>query len=136
MKSRLIAILILLAPSGVATAQDWALEGFDPVGYREQGRALPGRSDIATMWKGRVWHFASEENRARFEADPRAFAPGLNGFCPVALSEGREEPGDPQHFVIVGQRVYFLNSDADQRKFLAEPRDILMQAKRIWASLN
>lgn len=65
---------LLLCPLA-AVAQDWALEGYDPVGYVAQGRPVPGRSDIATMWKGKIWHFASEDNRARFEADPQGYAP-------------------------------------------------------------
>lgn len=136
MKSLIFALFALFAQHSTADAQDWALEGFDPVGYRVEGRAIPGQGDITTLWQGMIWHFASEENRARFEADPRSYTPGLNGLCPMAMSEGRREPGDPQHFVIVGQRVYLLGSDADQRQFMMHPRDILMQAKRTWAVLN
>lgn len=136
MKPLLLILALLSSPLSPALAQDWALDGFDPVGYQAEGRAVPGRNDISTLWKGLVWHFANVENRARFEADPRSFAPGLNGFCPVALSEGRLEPGDPRHFVIVGNRVYLLRSGADQRRFMQEPREILMKARKIWASLN
>lgn len=136
MKPLLFALMTFFAPLTPAMAQDWALGGFDPVGYRAEGRALPGLPDISTMWKGMIWHFASVENRARFEADPRAYAPGLNGFCPVALADGRREPGDPQHFVIVGERVYLLRSAEDQRRFMQDPRGILMEARKVWASLQ
>lgn len=140
MKSLLTALVLLLSPlspaSSVALAQDWALGGFDPVGYQSEGRAVPGRNDIATMWKGLVWHFASVENRAEFEADPRSFAPGLNGLCPVALANGRRELGDPRHFAIVGNRVYLLRSGSDQRRFMQNPRGILMEARKVWASLR
>ncbi|TRW94802.1 hypothetical protein FNJ84_18215 [Paracoccus sp. M683] len=136
MKPLLIVLFALLSHVSPALSQDWALGGFDPVGYQSEGRAVPGRNDISTMWKGMIWHFASVENRAQFEADPRSFAPGLNGFCPVALSNGRREPGDPRHFVIIGQRVYLLRSDDDQRRFMQDPKSILMEARRVWASLK
>ncbi|AUH35383.1 hypothetical protein CUV01_11190 [Paracoccus tegillarcae] len=132
------ALVILLSPlspiASAAVAQDWALGGFDPVGYQAEGRAVPGRNDISTTWKGMVWHFATVENRARFEADPRSFSPGLGGFCPVAMAHGRREAGDPRHFVIVGNRVYLLRNGSDQRRFMQDPRAILMEARKVWAS--
>ncbi|MFV0301711.1 MAG: YHS domain-containing (seleno)protein [Paracoccus sp. (in: a-proteobacteria)] len=136
MKTLLFALFALFAPISPVLAQDWALGGFDPVGYQAEGRAVPGRNDISTVWKGMVWHFATVENRAMFESDPRAYAPGLNGLCPVALSHGRREAGDPRHFVIIGHRVYLLGSDDNQRKFMLDPRAILMEARRVWAGLN
>ena len=132
-KPLLFALFSLFMPLAPVLAQDWALDGFDPVGYQSEGRAMPGRTDITTMWKGMIWHFTSVENRARFEADPRAYAPGLNGFSPVSLADGRREPGDPQHFAIIGERVYFLRSGEDQRRFMQDPRGILMEARKVWA---
>lgn len=134
MKTLILALFAFLAPMSPVLAQDWALGGFDPVGYQAEGRAIPGRNDISTVWKGMVWHFASVENRAMFEADPRSYAPGLNGFCPVAMSDGQSLPGDPRHFVIIGQRVYLLGSDDNQRRFMQDPRAILMEARKVWAS--
>ncbi|MFV0386266.1 YHS domain-containing (seleno)protein [Paracoccus sp. (in: a-proteobacteria)] len=132
MKPLILSILVLLSQILSAGAQEWALDGYDPLGYAS-GRAVPGRSDIATMWKGKLWHFASEENRSRFEADPRAYAPGFGGLCPVALSRGERVAGDPQHFVIIGNRLYLLRSDAAEREMMQDPRKILMEARKVWA---
>lgn len=129
----LILVLFLSILSGLpAAAQEWALGGFDPVGYSSAGRAIPGRSDIATMWKGQLWHFASEENRARFEADPRAFAPGFDGMCPLSIAEGRPQPGDPRHFAIIGGTLYLLRSDGAERQLMQDPSGILEQARQAW----
>lgn len=136
MKPLLLALLLLISPALPAAAQDWALDGYDAVGYAQQGRAIPGRSDIVTLWKGKLWHFANEDNRARFEANPRSFAPGFGGLCPVALAEGRKVAGDPRHFVIIGNRLYLLRNDADEREMMDAPRRVLMKAKQIWASLR
>ncbi|MBD9526752.1 MULTISPECIES: YHS domain-containing (seleno)protein [Paracoccus] len=132
------AALLLSFAAGpqLASAQDWALNGIDPVGYRQEGAALPGRPDIVTMWRGQAWHFVSEGNRERFEANPKAFAPGLGGLCVVALSEGRSEPGNPRYFAVIGQRTYLLRSEAARERLLADPQDILMQAKAVWARLH
>lgn len=129
----LIVCSLLTAPAG---AQDWALQGIDPVAYAADGAAVPGRSDIVTLWRGEVWHFASEANRNEFEANPRAYAPGLDGLCVVALSEGRREPGNPRYFLVIGQRTYFLRSERAREALRNDPRKILMEAKAHWAQMN
>lgn len=114
----------------------WALNGMDPVSYGTQNAAVPGRADIVTFWRGQAWHFANEDNRNRFEANPKAFAPGLGGLCVVALSEGRSEPGDPRYFVVIGQRTYLLRSEQARRQILADPQRVLMRAKSVWHRLH
>ena len=108
------------------------MDGFDAVDFLEHGRPVPGRGDIATMWKGQVWHFATEENRSRFEADPRSFAPAFGGLCPVALSEGRRVQGDPRHFVVIDDRLYLVGSARAKQKMRHDPRAILDQAWAEW----
>lgn len=134
---RYAALLLSIAVGPLsASAQDWALNGIDPVAYGQDGAAVPGRSDIVTMWRGKSWHFATESNRDLFEANPRAFAPGLGGLCVVALSEGRSEPGNPRFFAVIGQRTYLLRSAAARDRLLADPQDVLMRAKAVWARLH
>ncbi|TJZ86738.1 YHS domain-containing (seleno)protein [Paracoccus hibiscisoli] len=132
MRALALSLLLTLVPALPAAAQDWAVGGFDPVGYAQAGRALPGRSDIATMWRGQLWHFSSEENRARFEADPRSYAPALGGMCPVSVVEGRPQPGDPRHFALVGGRLYLLESGAAERRLMQDPTGITQAARQIW----
>lgn len=109
------------------------MDGRDPVGYFSDGRAMAGRVDIATMWKGYVWHFVSEDNRARFEADPRRFAPAFNGFCPVNLADGRLVEGNPEIFAVIGQRLYLLRSDAARSQLMDQPAEVLSRARTAWA---
>ncbi|MCG6111457.1 MAG: hypothetical protein MEQ74_04620 [Paracoccus sp.] len=132
MRALALSLLLTLVPALPAAAQDWAVGGFDPVGYTQAGRALPGRSDIATMWRGQLWHFSSEENRARFEADPRSYAPALGGMCPVSVVEGRPQPGDPRHFALVGGRLYLLESGAAERRLMQDPSGITQAARQMW----
>lgn len=124
-----------LALAPVARAADWALDGYDPVLLRREGRAVAGASTIYTHWRGQVWHFASEDNRASFEANPRLYAPGFDGLCPIALEEGRPNPGNPHFVVIIGERVYLTRSEAARERLLANPRGVLMAAKASWLRL-
>ena len=132
MKTLLLSLILISAPVAPAVAQDWAIDGFDAVDFLERGRPVPGRGDIATMWKGQVWHFATEENRNRFEADPRSFAPAFDGLCPVALSKGRRVRGDPRHFVVIGNRLYLLGSPGAVQELRRDPKTVLGRAKANW----
>lgn len=132
----ILVSLLLVMPGSMAMAQNWALDGMDPVSYGTENAAVPGRSDIVTLWRGKAWHFATEQNRALFEANPGAYAPGLGGLCVVALSEGRAEPGNPRYFVVIGQRTYLLRSEQARARLLADPRHLLMRAKAYWARIN
>lgn len=135
MKLLASAISMLTAFASPVVAQDWAVGGYDPVGF-VSGRAAPGRSDISTLWKGQFWHFISEDNRARFESDPRQFAPAFDGFCPVSLAEGKELRGDPRFFAVIGDKLYLTRSNADLRRLKRAPGEILRHASQNWAAMD
>lgn len=133
---RNLLLSLLLALPLPALAQAWALGGMDAVAYRRQGAAVEGRSDLVTTWAGQNWHFATEENRAAFEANPRQYAPGFGGLCPVSLAEGRPQPGDPRIFAIIGERLYLFHSAEARERLMADPRGILMRAKEAFVALG
>lgn len=132
----LIVWLSLILPPGLALAENWALDGYDPVAYVAAGKAVAGRAEFSTEWHGQTWHFASEQNRAAFEANPRAYAPGFRGLCVVSLAQGRSQRGDPREFVLIAGRVYLTRSAEARKEFLADPRDVLMAAKAAYARLR
>lgn len=129
----LLATILMLSPALPAYADDWAVGGFDAVSFVQSSQPVPGRRDITTMWKGELWHFATEDNRARFEANPRNYAPAFGGFCPVALSQGKRVSGNPRHFVLIGDKLYLLGSGQAERRFRTEHRAILSRAEMAWA---
>lgn len=136
MKLHLAPVLVFaLALPLPGFAGQWALGGYDPVAYMLRDKAVAGRADIVTNWRGATYHFASDANRALFEANPRAYLPGFGGLCVVALAEGRSEPGDPREFVTIGQRLYLVASPARRQVLLGDPRGILMKAKTMWQKL-
>lgn len=131
MKPLSLSVFLVLILSGAVASQDWAIDGFDPVDTIE-GRPGPGRGDIATLWKGQVWNFATEENRSRFEADPRSFAPAFDGLCPVDLAQGKRVPGDPRHSVVIDGRLYLPHSARAAMQLLRDPDLILLKARQGW----
>ena len=123
---RLLALLILAfglvlaaapsvaadpAPPVNADAQGLAIGGYDPTAYFTAGRAVRGAAAHEYRWNGATWRFASAEARARFVADPEAYAPAYGGYCAWAISQNYIAPGDPNVWRIVDGRLY-LNFNA------------------------
>ena len=124
-----LAALTLALAAPLAQAQDGALDGIDPVAYSAESAAVPGRADLVTLWRGKAWHFASEQNRTTFEANPKAYAPGLDGLCAVALSEGILEEGEPavkryKEFLSMGGSAYPLDELRHAGVDLATPAPV------------
>ncbi len=88
-----------------------AVSGYDTVAYFTDGKPVKGKSSITHDYMGATWQFASEENKARFVADPEKYAPQYGGYCAWAVSQGYTASGDPQYWKIVDGRL-FLNYDA------------------------
>jgi len=83
-----------------------ALGGYDPVAYFTDGAAMPGREDLSLLHDGATWHFASDENRKTFRADPSRYAPQYGGYCAYAVAGGGTSGGSPKAWRIVDGRLY------------------------------
>lgn len=128
------ALVAAVVPLGAAQAQ--ALGGMDAVSLRDAGRVVGGEPSISTHWKGHEWRFANEANRAAFEANPRVYAPGFGGNCPVALSEGERRPGKPDLFVVVEKTLYLTSSPDARQQLRADPHGVLKRAASQWKRLS
>src|SRR5687767_13781579 len=76
------------APAVYAASDGLAAVGYDVTAYFTQGKPVRGSAKHELMLKGATWRFASEESKARFQADPTAYAPEFGGYCAWAVSQG------------------------------------------------
>jgi hypothetical protein len=53
-----------------------------------------------------MWRFSSESNRDLFKAKPESYAPQYGGYCAWAVSQGYTAKGDPNHWKVVGGKLY------------------------------
>jgi len=89
-----------------------AIEGYSPVSYFEEGRPERGSPEHSTVYNERTYHFTSEEQLARFEADPESYAPLFPDHCPYNLALGRRAEIDPTRYKIVdGHLLLFHYSE-------------------------
>jgi hypothetical protein len=83
-----------------------AINGYDPVAYFTEGAPRQGRADLSLKWKGAMWRFASEANRAAFEMNPRRYAPAYGGYCAYAMTQGAIATTVPEAWTIHEGRLY------------------------------
>ncbi len=91
-----------------------AIKGYDPVAYFIMGKPVEGSSRFTHQGMGATWRFASAENRDRFAADPRKYAPQFGGYCAWAVSQGTTAGIDPEAWRIVDGKLYLNYSKGVQ----------------------
>ena len=99
-----------------------AIEGFDPVAYFVQGRAVLGREDFEAADAGAVWRFRNEGNRASFVAHPEIYGPQFGGYDPVDLGRGVTYAGNPRFWVVSGERLYLFGREENRDALPPIPR--------------
>jgi YHS domain-containing protein len=95
----------------------FAVSGYDVVAYFDleqskvgsaQPAAIPGHADYVAEYNGSKFAFSTQENLAKFEANPEAFAPQYDGHCAYGVSKGGKVPGNPNLWRIIDDKL-FLN---------------------------
>lgn len=113
-----------------------AIHGYDPVAYFTEGRPTLGNESFAYTWQGAEWHFATEENRRRFESEPERYAPQYGGYCAFAVSRGGTADIDPKAWRIVDDRLFLNLSPFVQRRFELRLNHNIEAADRQWPEVQ
>jgi len=112
-----------------------AIRGTDPVAYFTEGRPVDGARRITHDWNGATWHFASEENRALFAADPERYAPAFGGYCAWAAARGYIAATRPEAWSVYEGRLY-LNANLNVRaQWEAELPTIIAEGEANWPAI-
>ncbi|SHM77382.1 YHS domain-containing (seleno)protein [Flavobacterium chilense] len=120
MKKLLLFVLILI--SGVSFAQNEvkriaqynlenkvAIQGYDPVGYFNQGKAIKGKKEISASYQGVTYKFSSGENKETFLKNPSKYEPQYGGWCAYAMgSAGEKVEINPETFKIIDGKLYLF----------------------------
>lgn len=104
-----------------------AIEGYDPVAYFTENKAVAGSKDHEFVWKDAKWRFSSAENLSLFKADPQKYAPQYGGYCAYAVAQNDTAGIDPDQFTIVDGKLY-LNYNAKIQASWLEQRDTYIEA--------
>jgi YHS domain-containing protein len=121
------------------TKGDLALQGYDPVAYFTQNKAVKGLEQHAYAEKGISYHFSSAENMEKFKENPEQYEPQYGGWCAYAMGLNGEKVGiDPNTFKITEGKLYlfynklFNNTLPDWNK---EEATLKPQADHYWQQI-
>ncbi len=112
-----------------------AIEGFDPVAYFTDSRAVRGLPDFEAADAGAVWRFHNASNRDAFAAHPEIYGPQFGGYDPIEVARGIAYAGNPRFFVVTGQRLYLFAREDSRNAFAADPARFLKDARSRWPAL-
>lgn len=115
-------ILLVIAFFGAVVAHAQALkpffnvdskglwvEGYDPVAYLVQGKAMKGNALITTTYKGATFRFSNTTHLALFKKDPEHYLPQYGGWCAYALGANNEKVEvDPETFKVKDGKVFLF----------------------------
>jgi YHS domain-containing protein len=137
----MVALLVTLSAAGLAAADrpaiysasgKLAVKGADVVAYFTERRAVIGKAEYSTTWRGATWRFSSAENLAKFKADPAKYAPQYGGYCAYAVSEGYTAKIEPEAWSIVDGKLYLNYSLGVRSLWEKNKRERIRKADANW----
>lgn len=110
--------------------------GYDAVAYFTVGRAIKGQSDIEFSFAGRHWYFATAADRDLFAASPDHYRPQYAGRSTMALSWGKDVPGNPEIWTIIDGKLYFNHSALAAKQMMLDAAGTVSKADATWRTMQ
>ncbi|MFC4478898.1 YHS domain-containing (seleno)protein [Flavobacterium chungangensis] len=120
MKKLVVLLLILITGSSFAQndakrisqynlENKVAIQGYDPVGYFNQGKAIKGKKEFSVAYQAVTYNFSSAENKNAFLKNPSKYEPQYGGWCAYAMgSSGEKVEINPETFKIIDGKLYLF----------------------------
>jgi hypothetical protein len=151
MKKTIGLMLLTVFTLGVANAQSAtrtkefnlekgvAIQGYDPVAYFLQNKAVKGNKQFAALADGITYNFSSTANRDLFVKDYKKYEPQYGGWCAYAMGSSNEKVEiDPETFKIVNGKLYlfyhsWVNNTLD--KWNKDETNLKTKADKNWVAI-
>lgn len=86
-----------------------AIQGYDPVSYFTQKKAVKGKPAISLTYEGVIYNFSSQANKDLFLKNPSSYEPQYGGWCAYAMGDsGDKVEIDPATFKIIDNKLYLF----------------------------
>lgn len=86
-----------------------AIQGYDPVAYFTQQKAVKGDKKFAVNASGAIYYFSSQAHKDLFLKNPAAYEPQYGGWCAYAMgATGEKVEIDPETFKILNGKLYLF----------------------------
>src|SRR6202034_2521203 len=113
-----------------------AIGGYDPVAFFTDGKPIKGSADFEFGYAGAVWRFCNIGNRDAFAERPDVYMPRFGGYDPIGVARGVATPGNPNLWLIAGQRLFLFYDHDRLEKFVADSDHLLAEAERKWPTVT
>ena len=102
------------------TGNEVGMRGYSPVAVTAGGKWVRGNPQFRSEFDGLVYHMASGDELAKFQASPERYVPALRGDCIVCYTNGGSRVrGSVQHGAMHDGRVYLFPSAREKQEFLS-----------------
>lgn len=123
MKLKIFITAAIIAPFLIATAnaqtvlrtkdfnleKGLAIQGYDPVAYFTQSKAVKGNKQFATYAEGVTYYFSTAANKELFVKDYIKYEPQYGGWCAYAMGANNDKVEiDPETFKIIDGKLYLF----------------------------
>ncbi|MGA0556870.1 YHS domain-containing (seleno)protein [Larkinella sp. VNQ87] len=86
-----------------------ALQGYDPVAYFTQNKAVKGSAANTLTYKTITYRFATPANLKAFQENPEKYEPQYGGWCAYAMgATGEKVEIDPETFKVKDGKLYLF----------------------------
>lgn len=86
-----------------------AIQGYDPVAYFTQKKAVKGLAQFTAKSNGALYYFSSQANKDAFVKNPTAYEPQYGGWCAYAMgATGEKVEIDPETFKVLNGKLYLF----------------------------
>lgn len=86
-----------------------AIQGYDPVAYFTQNKAVKGNKQFAASAEGVLYYFSTAANKELFLKDYKKYEPQYGGWCAYAMGASNDKVEiDPETFKIKDGKLYLF----------------------------
>jgi YHS domain-containing protein len=121
MKRIIVMLLLAVFTLGFANAQSAirtkefnlekgvAIQGYDPVAYFTQNKAVKGNRQYSAFADGVTYNFSNAANKELFIKDYKKYEPQYGGWCAYAMGATNEKVEiDPETFKIADGKLFLF----------------------------
>ena len=91
------------------TEKNIAIDGYDPVAYFTQNKAIKGNKKFAVSIDGIIYYCSSQVNKDLLVKTPTKYEPQYGGWCAYAMgAKGTKVEIDPETFKIKDGKLYLF----------------------------
>jgi YHS domain-containing protein len=112
-----------------------ALQGYDPVAYFTDNKAVKGDPRIKSSYESADYYFASAANKELFDASPAKYTPAYGGYCGYAASIDRLSPISPEWFQIEDGKLILQHNKKAFDLFNKDLKGNIVKADQNWPGL-